>query len=164
MNNYNIDLFLPKSNNTDCFAKILATTILNHNKKPIRLYLKGEIGTGKTTFARSFLKTIGVIDKIKSPSYSILEQYNIKNLNIYHFDFYRINNQLEFLDLGFKDLLDEKAIFIIEWPEKTKELLPIPDIEIFFQCYKEGRIAKILAQTIQGIEWIKIMEIKKTNL
>ncbi|AFZ82504.1 tRNA (adenosine(37)-N6)-threonylcarbamoyltransferase complex ATPase subunit type 1 TsaE [Candidatus Kinetoplastidibacterium crithidiae] len=160
----NIDLFLPKPNNTDYFANTLGTTILIKNKKPIRIYLTGEIGTGKTTFARSFLKTIGVIDKIKSPSYSILEQYNIDNLNIYHFDFYRLNHHMEFLDLGFKDLLYEKAIFLIEWPEKTKEFLPTPDIEISFQCYKEGRIAKVLARTIQGIEWMKIMETKNINL
>ncbi|MBW0454602.1 MAG: tRNA (adenosine(37)-N6)-threonylcarbamoyltransferase complex ATPase subunit type 1 TsaE [Candidatus Kinetoplastibacterium crithidii] len=164
-NSNNIDLFLPRSHNTDFFANVLAKTILSHNKKPIRIYLKGEIGTGKTTFARSFLKTIGIIDKIKSPSYSILEQYNIESINIYHFDFYRLNNHIEFLDLGFKDLLlDEEAIFLIEWPEKTKESLPIPDIEISFQCYKEGRIVKILAQTIQGIGWMKIMETKKINL
>ncbi|AGF47103.1 putative ATPase or kinase [Candidatus Kinetoplastibacterium desouzaii TCC079E] len=158
-------IYLPDVNRTNDLAKILFSSIFSKSEpSTLHINLKGDIGTGKTTFARSFLQNMGIKDRIKSPSYSLLESYKALNLNIYHFDFYRIDDPIEFINLGFKDILKEKALFFIEWPEKVEKYLPIPDLELSFQCYKTGRIVEILAKTNQGTRWSQTILGQKQNL
>lgn len=100
---------------------------------PIRIYLSGDLGAGKTTFARAFLRTLGVSGRIKSPTYAILEPYELElqaksRLNLYHFDFYRFGSASEWEDAGFRELFDESAIILAEWPEKVARALPSPDL------------------------------------
>jgi tRNA threonylcarbamoyladenosine biosynthesis protein TsaE len=96
--------------------------------------LHGDLGAGKTTFVRHLLQTMGVTGRIKSPTYAIVEAYDdIKNalyqpLNLWHFDFYRFNDPLEWEEAGFRDIFASKGIKLVEWPEKATAELPLADI------------------------------------
>ena len=96
--------------------------------------LHGDLGAGKTTFVRHLLQTMGVTGRIKSPTYAIVEAYDdIKNalyqpLNLWHFDFYRFNDPLEWEEAGFRDIFASKGIKLVEWPEKAAAELPVADI------------------------------------
>jgi tRNA threonylcarbamoyladenosine biosynthesis protein TsaE len=98
--------------------------------------LHGDLGAGKTTFVRHLLQAMGVTGRIKSPTYAIVESYDdIKNalyqpLNLWHFDFYRFNDPLEWEEAGFRDIFASKGIKLVEWPEKAAAELPVADVAI----------------------------------
>ena len=84
----------------------------------------GEMGVGKTTLISSLLKALGSEVKATSPTFSIVNEYKLKNDVVYHFDFYRIKNTVEVLDIGIEEYLYSKNWIFIEWPEKISEFLP----------------------------------------
>lgn len=93
----------------------------------------GEMGVGKTTFITQLLKQFGIEETEGSPSYSIINEYEINSLKIYHLDCYRIGQRNEILNLGLDELLDEKAYFFIEWPEKIDFILPTNVIWVYIR-------------------------------
>jgi tRNA threonylcarbamoyladenosine biosynthesis protein TsaE len=92
--------------------------------------LHGTLGAGKTTFARHLLHALGVQGRVKSPTYAIMEPYDLPDFNAWHFDFYRFNDPQEFEDAGFRDIFASPGLKLAEWPEKAEELLPVPDLRI----------------------------------
>lgn len=92
------------------------------NQKILLFY--GEMGAGKTTFIKAFCAALGVEDTVSSPTFSIVNEYHYPQGIIYHFDFYRLKNQTEALDLGVEEYLDSGEYCLIEWPEKIPDLLP----------------------------------------
>lgn len=90
------------------------------------VYLQGDLGSGKTTFVRALLKSLGVIGLIKSPTYTLIENYEIKNMNFSHLDLYRLKDPSELENLGVLDLVLNKNILLIEWPEQGQGFLPEP--------------------------------------
>ena len=119
-----------------------------------RIHLRGELGTGKTSLARALLRAGGVSGRIKSPSYALLESYNVSNLYFYHFDFYRFSNAHEWRDAGFDELLDENAIVLIEWPEQAGTQLPPPDLDICLEYADPGRHVRLTACSEKGQQWL----------
>lgn len=119
-----------------------------------RIHLRGDLGAGKTSFARAFLRASGIQGRIKSPSYALLESYNLSRLNFYHLDFYRFSDSREWLDAGFRDILQENAIVLIEWPEQAGDLLPPPDLDIHIEHEDEGRSAVLTAYSDKGSLWL----------
>ena len=119
------------------------------------IFLEGNLGMGKTTFVRGFIKSLGYTGAVKSPTYNIVEEYKIENNLIFHFDLYRLNDPEELEWIGIDDYLHENAISFIEWPEQGVGYLGIPSIIISFESYSIGR--KI---DIQGIpeEHEKLLE------
>jgi tRNA threonylcarbamoyladenosine biosynthesis protein TsaE len=100
---------------------------------PITIFLRGDLGAGKTTFVRGVLRALGFEGRVKSPTYALVEVYAISRLNLYHFDFYRLKDPDEWHEAGFRDSVTAKAISLIEWPEKAQGAqvpLPPPDLEI----------------------------------
>ena len=119
-----------------------------------RIHLQGDLGAGKTSLVRAFLRQCGVSGRIKSPSYALLESYEVSNLYLYHLDFYRFSDPTEWLDAGFKDLLNNRALVLIEWPERAADLLGYPDLLIQLSYSGQGRHAILSAHTGKGLQWI----------
>ncbi len=103
-------------------------------KQHVNIALEGNLGAGKTAFARHLIQGMGYVGKVKSPTYSLCESYPIvcgKNaVNAFHFDLYRMRTSLEWQEAGLADHFDEPGICLIEWPEKAEGTLPILDLQI----------------------------------
>ena len=122
-----------------------------------RIHLHGDLGAGKTSFARAFLRACGVTGRIKSPSYALLETYKVSNLYFYHLDFYRFGDSKEWLDAGFRDILQKDAIVLIEWPEQAGAHLPPPDLNFFLEYAETGRTARLTAHSKRGTLWLNTL-------
>ena len=120
-----------------------------------KIYLQGDLGTGKTTFCRSLLQGLGYQGTIKSPTYTLVETYIVNQKNVMHFDLYRLQDPEELEFIGIRDYLaDERAMILIEWPEKAENYLPSADIHIAFLPGADAlsRILHLTALTAQGEE------------
>ncbi len=107
---------------------------------PAIIFLKGELGAGKTTLVRGFLRALGHHGHVKSPTYTIVEPYELAT-PVYHFDLYRLSDYRELELMGFSDYFDEKAICIIEWPEIAEDYLPKPTIYCTIDLLSSGKRA-----------------------
>ena len=92
--------------------------------------LHGDLGAGKTTLVRHLLHALGVTGRIKSPTYAVVEPYELPELNIWHFDFYRFADPREWEDAGFRDIFASAGLKLAEWPEKAGAMLPCADLDI----------------------------------
>jgi len=90
--------------------------------------LHGTLGAGKTTFVRHLLRALGVTGHVKSPTYAVMEPYELGEFNAWHFDFYRFNDPQEWEDAGFRDVFASPGLKLAEWPEKAEGLLPEADL------------------------------------
>ena len=109
--------------------------------------LEGELGAGKTTLARGILRGLGFEGSVKSPTYPIVELYEFASLRVYHFDFYRIGDARELDFIGLDELLQERAIALIEWPERAQGRLPRADVEVRIRRQDAGRIVECQQRT-----------------
>ena len=114
----------------EAFARALA---LKPSLRDAFIELHGPLGAGKTTLVRHLLRALGVQGRIKSPTYAVLEPYELPGLNVSHFDFYRFTDPRELLDAGFRDVLAAPGLKLAEWPEHAAGLLPLADLRIFIQ-------------------------------
>ena len=105
----------------------------------LRIYLRGELGSGKTTLIRGLLRALGVQESVKSPSYTLVELYVVSRLNLYHFDFYRFLSSSELDDSGLADYFHGQGVCLVEWPERAGAALPQPDLEISLSYAGTGR-------------------------
>ncbi len=154
---HTIRFHLPNIKATKHLGNQIAALILKEKcgASGLQIHLQGEIGTGKTTLTRFLLKKCGIRRNIKSPSYTILETYEIMNLEIFHLDFYRFRESQELITSEFRDLFHQNSITIVEWPERVAEFLPIPDITIHLEYFEIGRSATLTASSLRGSEWLK---------
>ncbi len=106
---------------------------------PLTLWLRGDLGSGKTTFSRGFIRALGYRGRVKSPTYTLLEVYQVGAFSVLHFDLYRLSGAREFEALGARDYLDECNILLIEWPENAAAGLPAPDVTLSFSFTDAGR-------------------------
>ena len=114
------------------------------------VFLCGELGTGKTTLVRGILRGLGYTGRVKSPTFTLVEVYNISRLYLYHFDFYRFNSPKELGDAGFRELFNQEAVCLVEWPEKAGAELPAADLEISIRAVDTGRRVEMIAATEAG--------------
>ena len=131
---------------------ILAARFARLIKAPMVLFLEGDLGAGKTTFARAFIHALGFKAYVKSPSYGLLESYAVSGMTILHLDLYRIEDPEELDYLALRDLYDEKSVLMVEWPRKGVGHLPAPDLELEFLEDTETRFISSFAKSIAGFE------------
>ena len=159
-------LFLPDEAATQDLAGRLAPMLCGTNpalgsRPGGRIHLRGDLGAGKTSFARALLRAAGIFGRIKSPSYALLESYNVSNLYFYHLDFYRFSKSQEWVDAGFRDILQDSNVVLIEWPERAGDLLPAPDLEITLDYAGTGRQATLTAHSDKGTLWLTTLAIPR---
>lgn len=111
-------------------SKIARQIIENTSSKVLCLY--GEMGAGKTTLTKALVAALGGSDEVNSPTFGIVNEYHFKSGKVlgYHFDFYRLNDETEALDIGFEDYLNQDVWIFIEWPEKIPSFLPKDAMDI----------------------------------
>ena len=134
------------------FAKIIQAGLI--------IYLHGDLGAGKTTFVRGVLRGLGHAGKVKSPTYTLVEPYQITlnkvfNYTLYHFDLYRFIDENEWEAAGFREYFNPQSICMIEWPEKAEHVLATPDIHVQLSLFNTGRQIQFSAGSELGIECLK---------
>jgi tRNA threonylcarbamoyladenosine biosynthesis protein TsaE len=123
------------------------------------IFLQGNLGAGKTTFVRGLLRALGYEGRVKSPTYTLIEQYQCAELNLRHFDLYRFQNAEEWDAAGFRDEFNGENICLIEWPEQAAELLPPADLVLFFEILPVGRSLNLTAHTDATLACLNIISI-----
>jgi tRNA threonylcarbamoyladenosine biosynthesis protein TsaE len=116
----------------------------------MKIYLSGELGSGKTTLVRGLLRALGHAGRVRSPTFSLVEVYTLSRLELYHFDFYRFEQPQEWHDAGFRDLFDGSGVCLVEWPERAASALPAPDLAIALAYAGAGRVATLRAESEPG--------------
>lgn len=135
------------------FAARLATCLVS----PLVITFSGEIGAGKTTLIRAMLRGLGVTSAIKSPTFSLVESYFASNLQIHHFDLYRVHDESELDYIGFRDYFSNDAVCCIEWPERVVRYLGNVDVEFSLSLKGAGREMHVRALSSAGASMLSCL-------
>ena len=117
------------------------------------IFLVGNLGMGKTTLSRGIIRGLGHVGAVKSPTFTLVEPYEIGDIRAFHFDLYRLVDPEELEFLGIRDYFDDDALCLIEWPDKGAGFLPKPDLTITISPQDSGRSLNILSQGSRGEAW-----------
>ena len=139
-----------------CFAQHWPQQAANHNALVVNL--RGDLGAGKTTFSRGFIQSLGYAGKVKSPTYTLIEPYELTDLTIIHMDLYRLTDPEELDYLGVDELAQHADICLIEWPERGADALPEPALTLTLTHQAEGRQLQAQSHTEIGQAWLQAVK------
>jgi tRNA threonylcarbamoyladenosine biosynthesis protein TsaE len=123
----------------------------------LTIYLEGDLGAGKTTLARGVLRGLGHTGPVKSPTYTLVEVYEVSRLHLHHFDFYRFHDPREWTDAGFRETFNGRNVSLIEWPEKAGALLPAADVRIELAASRSGRSVSLRSCSLPGQKCLALL-------
>jgi tRNA threonylcarbamoyladenosine biosynthesis protein TsaE len=148
-------LFLPGADATNALADALARTQPAHAV----VHLHGELGAGKSTLARAWLRALGVTGAIRSPTYTLVERYPLRDGGeALHLDLYRIGNAVELEFLGLDDA--DARLWLVEWPERGLAALPPADLRVELAVEGDGRRCRLVAASRQGRGWLAATDLE----
>ena len=145
--------FLPDEAATLALGEALADAIA----PGLVIYLRGELGAGKTTLARGVLRGLGYAGRVRSPTYTLVELYELSRLHLHHFDFYRFRDPREWIDAGFRESFNGANVSLIEWPEKAAGSVPPADVEITLTRSASGRNASFTSSSLAGQKCLALL-------
>jgi len=146
MSEADYSIFLADEEATVACGKLLGDLMQGHGL----LTLQGNLGGGKTTFSRGMIQGMGHTGAVKSPTYTLVEPYEINGKHIMHYDLYRLADPEELEFLGMRDFLTADTLTLIEWPERGANFLPVPDLALSLQVHNRGRILQWQGHTPRG--------------
>lgn len=141
--------FIDNEEDMVALGESLGAALAAHSEAAI-LFLEGDLGAGKTTLSRGILRAFGHKGSVKSPTYTLVEAYELPDRHVYHFDLYRLGDPEELEYLGIRDYFDDRSISVIEWPMRGAGYLPQPDWCLHVRVEGVGRRIRIEAQTAKG--------------
>ena len=124
------------------------------------VYLEGELGAGKTTLTRGILRAYGHQGAVKSPTYTLVEPYELNDQRVYHLDLYRLADPEELEFIGGRDVLADDAVTIVEWPSRGEGWLPAPDLRLTLEVVEQGRLVSLAAGSDNGQRMLELLRSK----
>jgi tRNA threonylcarbamoyladenosine biosynthesis protein TsaE len=156
---FDVELALPDAAATEILGTSLAGAFPGAEQASAALYLEGDLGAGKTTCVRALLRSYGVSGLIRSPTYTLVESYQLDGrtppLTCVHIDLYRLEGVGQVEELGLRDFLTPGHLLLIEWPQRGAGSLPPPDLLLSFEFVTGGRRARLHAGTERGAAWLR---------
>ena len=144
-----LSVHLPDSVATEQVGALLVQAVRTLETGMV-IHLIGDLGAGKTTLSRGFIRALGHEGAVKSPTYTLVEPYEDLQPPVFHFDLYRLGDQEELEYMGIRDYLFGDALCLIEWPERGQGVLPPADCQIELKVEAAGRRMTLTAASVQG--------------
>lgn len=140
----------------DTATRTLAGHLAAHQPRGAIVHLHGDLGAGKSTLARAWLRALGVTGTVRSPTYTLVERYPVEDGEALHLDLYRIGDAGELDFLGLDDI--DAALWLVEWPERGAAALPRADLEVHLAIAGDGRSVVLTAGSDAGTSWLAALE------
>ncbi|PYC26985.1 tRNA (adenosine(37)-N6)-threonylcarbamoyltransferase complex ATPase subunit type 1 TsaE [Pseudomonas mosselii] len=148
-----LTLFLADEPATVAFGTKLAEVTGGHGV----IFLEGDLGAGKTTLSRGLIRGLGHDGPVKSPTFTVVEPYEIGDIRAFHFDLYRLVDPEELEFMGIRDYFEDDALCLFEWPDKGAGVLPKPDLTITISPQAGGRSLNLSPQGVRGEAWCAVL-------
>lgn len=139
---------------TESLGAAFGATLQPLEGRALRCWLAGDLGAGKTTFARGLLRQLGVTGTVRSPTYSLIERHEAGGIEVVHADLYRLEGPEALAGLGLDEFDRAGALWLIEWPERGEGALPPPDLHLQFTAEPGGHGVEVRASSGAGTSWL----------